>query len=139
MTPRTTRNAPDPPPDERIVVYRIGCFCLYSALLRSSFSSCCCDNWLANTLFTQPALAVGGGGACPNAGRWGTSAAAPTVERPLLSAIVQQLYRQPQLTYATDHPGNIIPALRFTFEVTPPSDAGGRRPRPSETGAGRPG
>ena len=69
----------------------------------------------------------------------GTCAAAPTVERPLLSAIVQQLYRQPQLTYATDHPGNIIPALRFTFEVTPPSDAGGRRPRPSETGAGRPG
>jgi len=31
----------------------------------------------------------------------------------------QQLYRQPQLTYADDHPGNIIPALRFTFEVTP--------------------
>ena len=30
----------------------------------------------------------------------------------------QQLYRQPQLTYADDHPGNIIPALRFTFEVT---------------------
>ena len=33
----------------------------------------------------------------------------------------QQLYRQPQLTYADDHPGNIIPALRFTFEVTPGS------------------
>ena len=31
----------------------------------------------------------------------------------------QQLYRQPQLTYATDHPGNTIPALRFAFEVTP--------------------
>lgn len=31
----------------------------------------------------------------------------------------QQLYRLPQLTYADDHPGNIIPALRFTFEVTP--------------------
>ena len=30
----------------------------------------------------------------------------------------QQLYRQPQLTYADDHPGNIIPALRFTFDVT---------------------
>ena len=30
----------------------------------------------------------------------------------------QQLYRQPQLTYADDHPGNIIPALRFMFEVT---------------------
>jgi hypothetical protein len=30
----------------------------------------------------------------------------------------QQLYRLPQLTYADDHPGNIIPALRFTFEVT---------------------
>jgi hypothetical protein len=29
----------------------------------------------------------------------------------------QQLYRQPQLTYADDHPGNKIPALRFTFEV----------------------
>lgn len=31
----------------------------------------------------------------------------------------QQLYRLPQLTYADDHPGNTIPALRFTFEVTP--------------------
>jgi hypothetical protein len=31
----------------------------------------------------------------------------------------QQLYRQPQLTYTTDHPGNTIPALRFAFEVTP--------------------
>ncbi len=30
----------------------------------------------------------------------------------------QQLYRLPQLTYADDHPGNIIPALRFTFEIT---------------------
>jgi hypothetical protein len=30
----------------------------------------------------------------------------------------QQLYRLPQLTYADDHPGNKIPALRFTFEVT---------------------
>ena len=30
----------------------------------------------------------------------------------------QQLYRLPQLTYATDHPGNKIPALRFAFEVT---------------------
>ena len=30
----------------------------------------------------------------------------------------QQLYRLPQLTYADDHPGNRIPALRFTFEVT---------------------
>jgi hypothetical protein len=30
----------------------------------------------------------------------------------------QQLYRTPQLTYADDHPGNKIPALRFTFEVT---------------------
>jgi hypothetical protein len=36
----------------------------------------------------------------------------------------QQLYRLPQLTYADDHPGNKIPALRFTFEVTPGS---GRR------------
>jgi hypothetical protein len=35
----------------------------------------------------------------------------------------QLLYRQPQLTYADDHPGNKIPALRFTFEVT----AGDRR------------
>ena len=31
----------------------------------------------------------------------------------------QQLYRLPQLTYADDHPGNKIPALRFTFEVLP--------------------
>jgi hypothetical protein len=32
----------------------------------------------------------------------------------------QQLYRLPQLTYADDHPGNKIPALRFTFEITRP-------------------
>ena len=32
---------------------------------------------------------------------------------------LQQLYRLPQLTYADDHPGNRIPALRFTFEITP--------------------
>ncbi len=31
----------------------------------------------------------------------------------------QLLYRQPQLTYAEDHPGNKIPALHFKFEVTP--------------------
>lgn len=30
----------------------------------------------------------------------------------------QQLYRLPQLTYADDHPGNKIPALRFAFKVT---------------------
>jgi hypothetical protein len=30
----------------------------------------------------------------------------------------QLLYRQAQLTYADDHPGNKIPALRFAFEVT---------------------
>jgi len=30
----------------------------------------------------------------------------------------QHLYRLPQLTYADDHPGNHIPALRFSFEVT---------------------
>jgi hypothetical protein len=30
----------------------------------------------------------------------------------------QLLYRMPQLTYADDHPGNKIPALRFRFEVT---------------------
>ena len=35
----------------------------------------------------------------------------------------QQLYRLPQLTYADDHPGNHIPALRFAFEVTPPARA----------------
>ena len=29
----------------------------------------------------------------------------------------QQLYRLPMLTYADDHPGNHIPALRFMFEV----------------------
>ena len=33
---------------------------------------------------------------------------------------MQQLYRLPQLTYADDHPGNKIPALRFAFEVTAP-------------------
>jgi hypothetical protein len=31
----------------------------------------------------------------------------------------QQLYRLPQLTYADDHPGHKIPALRFAFDVTP--------------------
>jgi hypothetical protein len=31
----------------------------------------------------------------------------------------QLLYRQPQLTYAEDHPGNKIPALHFKFEVKP--------------------
>jgi len=30
----------------------------------------------------------------------------------------QQFYRLPQLTYADDHPGNRIPALHFTFDVT---------------------
>jgi hypothetical protein len=30
----------------------------------------------------------------------------------------QLLYRQPQLTYAEDHPGNKIPALHFKFDVT---------------------
>jgi hypothetical protein len=30
----------------------------------------------------------------------------------------QQVYRLPQLTYADDHPGNKIPALRFAFIVT---------------------
>jgi hypothetical protein len=33
----------------------------------------------------------------------------------------QLLYRQAQLTYADDHPGNKIPALRFMFEITAPS------------------
>jgi len=32
----------------------------------------------------------------------------------------QQLYRLPQLTYADDHPGNRIPAIRVTFEITAP-------------------
>jgi len=36
----------------------------------------------------------------------------------------QQFYRLPQLTYADDHPGNKIPALHFTFEIT-----GGPSPR----------
>jgi hypothetical protein len=31
----------------------------------------------------------------------------------------QLLYRTPQLTYADDHPGNKIPALRFAFGITP--------------------
>ena len=30
----------------------------------------------------------------------------------------QQLYRLPQLTYADDHPGNKIPAIRIIFQVT---------------------
>jgi hypothetical protein len=29
-------------------------------------------------------------------------------------------YRIPQLTYATDHPGEVLPAFRFAFEVTAP-------------------
>ena len=33
----------------------------------------------------------------------------------------QQLYRLPQLTYADDHPGNKIPAIRVTFDITPSS------------------
>ena len=33
----------------------------------------------------------------------------------------QLLYRLPQLTYADDHPGNKIPALRFMFEIAPSS------------------
>src|SRR5262249_20079605 len=40
----------------------------------------------------------------------------------------QQLYRLPQLTYADDHPGNKIPALRFAFEVTPAPARGGTGP-----------
>jgi hypothetical protein len=31
----------------------------------------------------------------------------------------QQLYRLPQLTYADDHPGNKIPAIRIRFDITP--------------------
>ena len=38
----------------------------------------------------------------------------------------QLLYRQPQLTYADDHPGNRIPALRFAFVVTPSAPVGTR-------------
>jgi hypothetical protein len=41
------------------------------------------------------------------------------------STETQLLYRQPQLTYADDHPGNKIPALRFVFEVTPSKPASG--------------
>jgi hypothetical protein len=41
----------------------------------------------------------------------------------------QQLYRLPQLTYAEDHPGNKIPALRFAFEITPSS----KRSSPTST------
>jgi hypothetical protein len=40
----------------------------------------------------------------------------------------QQLYRLPQLTYADDHPGNKIPALRFAFEIT--ADGVSSPPRP---------
>ena len=39
----------------------------------------------------------------------------------------QLLYRQAQLTYANDHPGNKIPALRFTFDVTLPADGTAKR------------
>ena len=45
----------------------------------------------------------------------------------------QQLYRLPQLTYADDHPGNKIPALRFAFEVT----SGPARATPPLSGATR--
>ena len=31
-------------------------------------------------------------------------------------------YRMPQLTYAADHPGEDLPAFRFAFEVTPPTN-----------------
>jgi hypothetical protein len=48
----------------------------------------------------------------------------------------QQLYRLPQLTYADDHPGNKIPALRFVFKVMPSPEPRtttriGRSPDPS--------
>jgi hypothetical protein len=43
----------------------------------------------------------------------------------------QQLYRLPQLTYADDHPGNKIPALRFTFEIDHPTKGG----RPEQSAA----
>jgi hypothetical protein len=46
----------------------------------------------------------------------------------------QQLYRLPQLTYADDHPGNRIPALRFSFQVTP---GPARGTTPALTGATR--
>jgi hypothetical protein len=42
----------------------------------------------------------------------------------------QQLYRLPQLTYADDHPGNKIPALRFTFEITPRRERRAATPTP---------
>jgi hypothetical protein len=35
----------------------------------------------------------------------------------------QQLYRLAQLSYADDHPGNRIPALRFAFRVTAASES----------------
>jgi hypothetical protein len=36
----------------------------------------------------------------------------------------QQLYRLPQLTYADDHPGNRIPAIRLAFQITSPTRRG---------------
>lgn len=45
----------------------------------------------------------------------------------------QQLYRLAQLTYADDHPGNKIPAVRVTFVVTPPAPARERAPRTPRT------
>jgi len=44
----------------------------------------------------------------------------------------QQLYRLPQLTYADDHPGNKIPAIRVMFEITP-----SRTPRSTASGFDR--
>jgi hypothetical protein len=45
----------------------------------------------------------------------------------------QQLYRLAQLTYADDHPGNKIPAVRVTFMVTPPAPGRERAPRTTRT------
>jgi hypothetical protein len=46
------------------------------------------------------------------------------------SGTEQQLYRLPQLTYADDHPGNRIPALRFAFEITPERSGASRGTSP---------
>jgi hypothetical protein len=41
-----------------------------------------------------------------------------TIEVDATGNLAEQLYRLPQLTYADDHPGNKIPALRFAYTIT---------------------
>ena len=50
-------------------------------------------------------------------GRYGSSNKLFSVERYILGGQPEHAHLA-QLTYADDHPGNHIPALRFAFEVT---------------------